>query len=64
MTERTRSTEKTPRERRLAAALRENVRRRKAQARARALAQESAREQEQAPATHDSAGIPGEKKES
>ena len=57
-----RTTEKTSRERRLAAALRENVRRRKAQARARALAKEAAREEQ--PSTHDSAGIPGENKKS
>jgi len=55
------------RERRLAAALRENVKRRKAQARARAIAQE-AREQaggggKHTPPTHDSAGIPSDKTE-
>jgi len=61
------STGKSSRERRLAAALRGNVKRRKAQARARAIAQEA---QDQAgvggkhtPATHDSAGIPSDKTE-
>jgi hypothetical protein len=62
MSEPPRNAEKTSRERRLAAALRENVRRRKAQARARALAKEVAREEQ--PPTHDSAGISGENKES
>jgi hypothetical protein len=59
------STGKSSRERRLAAALRENVKRRKAQARARAIAQE-ARDQagggcKHTAGTHDSAGIPSDK---
>jgi len=67
MAEKNQSREKSSRERRLAAALRENVKRRKAQARARAVAQE-ARDQadgggKHTPATHDSAGIPSDKTE-
>jgi hypothetical protein len=47
--------EQRARDKRLAAALRENIRRRKAQARARAKSQQTE------PATHDSAGIVLEK---
>jgi hypothetical protein len=60
------SSEKSSRERRLAAALRENVKRRKAQVRARANqeAQEHAGGGgKHTPATHDSAGIPSDKTE-
>lgn len=56
MTDRPRPTEKERREQRLQAALRENLKRRKAQARGRAKDRD-------APAgTHDSAGIAADKK--
>jgi hypothetical protein len=66
MNSRSQGTEKSARERRLGAALRENIKRRRAQARARAQEergeeQESQREQRN-PATHDSAGISGQNK--
>jgi hypothetical protein len=51
--------EKASRERRLGAALRENLKRRKAQARARAVAQVHPH----AAPSHDSAGIGGDDKE-
>jgi hypothetical protein len=51
--------EKTGLKERLGAALRENLKRRKAQARARA----AARMQPQSSASHDSAGIAGDDKE-
>jgi len=54
MTDRPKESEKDPRARRLEAALRENLKRRKAQARGRA-------ENEENPEPHDSAGITGEK---
>jgi hypothetical protein len=63
MNDRARTTQSAARERRLGAALRENVKRRRAQARARALAQEAAPGEEARPTTHDSAGIPGDKKD-
>jgi hypothetical protein len=58
MTERGKSVEKARRQRRLGAALRENLKRRKVQARGRATAEEA-----QAPAKpHDSAGIDADKR--
>jgi hypothetical protein len=57
MTERGKSAEKVRRERRLGAALRENLKRRKAQAKGRAAAEAT-----QTPAkSHDSAGIDADK---
>jgi hypothetical protein len=59
--------EKSVRERRLGAALRENIKRRKAQARARAQEEQGeergSRRHQRTPATHDSAGISGQNKE-
>jgi len=55
MTERPKGSEKTERERRLQAALRENLKRRKAQARGRAETRENAAE------PHESAGIAADK---
>ena len=55
MTDRPKVTEQDMRERRLQAALRENLKRRKAQARGRAESQEEAAE------PHDSAGIAADK---
>jgi hypothetical protein len=58
MTERGKSAEKAKRERRLGAALRENLKRRKAQAKGRAVAEGA-----QTPGTpHDSAGIGADKR--
>jgi Arc/MetJ family transcription regulator len=54
------STEKAARERRLRAALRENIKRRKAQARDRALAGQGKQPDQHVPPAHDSAGISGE----
>ena len=54
MTDRPKESEKDPRARRLEAALRENLKRRKAQARGRA-------ENDDLAEPHDSAGITGEK---
>jgi hypothetical protein len=54
------STEKAARERRLRAALRENIKRRKAQARDRALARQGMQGEEHVPPAHDSAGISSE----
>jgi hypothetical protein len=56
------SPEKARRERRLSAALRENLKRRKAQARGRATGRAGAEDRAGTP--HDSAGIAGDKRSS
>jgi hypothetical protein len=60
MTDGPKNPEKTRRERRLSAALRDNLKRRKAQARGRS----SGAEPEPTRAPHDSAGIVGDKRSS
>ena len=59
MDERGKRAEKMRQQRRLGAALRENLKRRKAQAKARAGSSDAVR----APKSHDSAGIAGHKQE-
>jgi hypothetical protein len=61
MNDRPKDTEKTRREQRLSAALRENLKRRKAQARGRATGATPDRAD---PTPHDSAGIAGDKQKS
>jgi hypothetical protein len=54
--------EKSAHKRRLGAALRENIKRRKAQARARTLEEQASQRDQRPLATHDSAGIPAQNK--
>jgi hypothetical protein len=61
MNDRPKTPEKTRRERRLSAALRENLKRRKAQARGRSVGDA---EPEPTRTPHDSAGIAGDKRSS